>query len=363
MSGDLARRSVVAGLAAAPMALAAVGADQLSLTRPQCLDQAARGRNRYFGAAVRADQLGLDTALRECVLRECGWITPEIHMKWDQLQPRRGWWTFTAADALVVFAAQNNLRLRGHTLLWHQSTPRWVASALRRRRDWRIVSDHLREVVLRYRDHVAVWDVVNEPLDGRVGRYPRPNVFLSAFGPGYVARALREAAELAPDARLAINEYGFEYVNADEDERRAAFLSLLRQLKAEGAPLHEVGIQAHLDLGKGPTYPEVLKPFLQAIADMGYRISITELDVREREFRLPVRERDRRVADAVRAYLDIVLEVDAVDGVSTWGIADRYSWLQEIAIRGRHGPNRGLPLDWDFRRKPMFWAMRDALNA
>lgn len=63
MSGDLARRSVVAGLAAAPMALAAVGADQLSLTRPQCLDQAARGRNRYFGAAVRADQLGLDTAL------------------------------------------------------------------------------------------------------------------------------------------------------------------------------------------------------------------------------------------------------------------------------------------------------------
>lgn len=363
MSGVLARRSVMAGLAAAPIALAAVGADQLDPSRPRHLDQAARVRGRYFGAAVRADQLGLDTALREAVLNECGWITPEIHMKWDQLQPRRGEWAFTAADALVRFAAQNNLQVRGHTLLWHQSTPRWVATALRRRRSWRVISEHLQEVVLRYRDHVAVWDVVNEPLDGRVGRHPRPNVFLKAFGPDYVRRSLEEVRDLAPDARLAINEYGFEYMNQDEEERRTAFLALLRGLRAQGAPLDEVGLQAHLDLGKGPTDPAVIKPFMQAIADMGFRISITELDVRERQFHLPLHERDRRVADAARRYLDIVLECPALDGVSTWGLADRYSWLQEIVIRGRRGPNRGLPLDWDFRRKPLFWAMRDALSA
>ena len=201
--------------------------------------------------------------------------------------------------------------------------------------------------------------MVNEPI-ARDGDGLLPNVFLQAFGPDYVRRALDEAHGLDPQARLAVNDYGFDYDNPTEAARRRSFLRLLEQLKAAGAPLHEVGVQAHLDLGKGPIRRDVVAPFLQAIADLDLRIVISELDVQERDFTLPLAERDRRVADEVRRYLDIALDQPAVEGVITWGLSDIHSWLQQPELVEAHGLNRGLPYDAALRPKPMYRALRDA---
>jgi endo-1,4-beta-xylanase len=75
---------------------------------------------------------------------------------------------------------------------------------------------------------------------------------------------------------------------------------------------------------------------------------------------LPVEERDKRVADEMTRYLDVVLDEPAVEGVVTWGLSDRYSWLN-TRWRNFGTRNRGLPFDENLAPKPVTRAIFEAL--
>ena len=47
----------------------------------------------------------------------------------------------------------------------------------------------------------------------------------------------------------------------------------------------------------------------------------------------------------------------------TWGLVDRYSWLQDRLARTDHLPKRPLPYDAAFKPKPMREAMAAAFRA
>lgn len=357
------RRSLLLGLAATPAAIV-LGGSPATGAMASSLTAAAALTGRYFGAAARFDQIEADPSLRRTLLTDCASLTPEIHMKWNALQPAPDQWRTGPADDLTAFARRHDLMVRGHTLLWDQSTPEWARHRMLETRDRKIVERYFDAVLGRYRDQVAEWDVVNEPIDAESGRSDglRANTFLKAWGPDYIEHALRYARHGAPNARLMINDYGFDYDNPVEAGRRAGLLRLLERLKRRGAPLDGVGLQAHLDLSKGSLRPEILKPFLREIANLGLYISVTELDVKEQNLSLPVRERDRRVADEVRRYLDIALDEPAVRGVTTWGLSDSQSWLREAGADGLD-VNRGLPYDAALAPKPMHRAIHESLTA
>jgi endo-1,4-beta-xylanase len=96
---------------------------------------------------------------------------------------------------------------------------------------------------------------------------------------------------------------------------------MLERLRYDGVPLHSVGIQAHLDLAKAPFSQKVFAAFLKDIADMGFAIVITELDVKEHIYTLSPDDRDQRVGEIVTDYLDVALAERAVEGVITWGLS------------------------------------------
>ena len=102
---------------------------------------------------------------------------------------------------------------------------------------------------------------------------------------------------------------------------------MLERLRKAGAPLNGLGIQAHLDLGKGPLSSASLAGFLAEVAALDLDIVITELDVKEFDYTRSAAERDQAVADLVRRYLDAALQERAVKGVVCWGLSDRQSWL------------------------------------
>src|SRR4026207_2288429 len=56
-------------------------------------------------------------------------VTPGNALKWDATEPSEGAFRFTDADAIVAFAKATVMRVRGHTLVWHQQTPAWVFNA------------------------------------------------------------------------------------------------------------------------------------------------------------------------------------------------------------------------------------------
>src|SRR5699024_7946737 len=62
----------------------------------------------------------------ELLVKHFDQITAENHMKVEAWYDADG--NFRAhpqADALMVFAQENDLRVYGHTLVWHSQTPEW----------------------------------------------------------------------------------------------------------------------------------------------------------------------------------------------------------------------------------------------
>lgn len=387
MTHSYDRRALLFALAAAPAIARAAPAGPVLTAR---LDSPNTGRQgplapmqteasltgaavlsaRYFGAAVRIDQLRSDPALETAVRRDCAYLVPEIHLNWNSIEWNKGQYNFDPIDQLLDFADLHSLKVRGHTLIWNPSTPDWAIEEMLRHKDWRLISDYFGRVMGRYQDRIDEWEVVNEPVDTETGANGlRLTAFHQAFGPTYIERALEEARARAPSARLLINEYGFDYDNPVDQARRETFIQLLRRLKASGVPLDGVGVQAHLDLAKGPLKPQIVTEFLQRIADLGLDITITEMDVKECDYQAPIAQRDRLVADETKRYLDAALLQPAVRGVVTWGISDRYSWLSEGDGAGHPAEpgapalplNRGLPYAENYAPKPMYWTIQRSL--
>jgi len=371
VKADISRREM---MLSAGLALLLSGGRSSSEVMPKddSLNALAKKRGRFFGTAVRTDKIWNDPAYRTAVIGECGSITPEVALKWDFVEPQEGELTFDPMNSIMGFAEANDLDVHGHTLLWYNSMPPWAARKILETRDWTIINNHFANVLRTYKGKIKYWDVINEPIEaGKRWDGLRDGVMLQAFGPDYIDHALRSARIYAPDAKLMINDFGFEYDTYDENDRRWLLLRLVEKLKKAGAPLDGIGLQAHLDLAKGSLASKKIADFLVELRNFGVKIIISELDVKEYDYALPAEQRDQRVADHAKQYLEVVLAEPAVIGLTCWGLTDRYSWLDATdgdykRLRGpreQTGLNRGLPYDANYGRKPLYYTIRNALNA
>ena len=308
-----------------------------------------------YGSAVRYDALASDMAYRAAVIANCQMIVPEGEMKWPDIHPSRGEYRFEKADALVDFARQNQIEIRGHTLAWYGGMPAWTAAIDGRAEAERELVGHIETVLSRYRGAIPSWDVVNEPLLDwpEDATLLRPSIWTAQLGPDYLPIALRAAAAADPDARLVLNEYDLEYRGPRFAARRKALLQLLRSLRERDVPLHALGLQAHLFAGRAFDR-DGLQAFLTEIKALELDVLITELDVIDFELPGKVSERDALVAGIAGRFLQSVVEVVRPKAILTWGLSDRYSWVPTYFKRPDGMPNRPLPLDADFKRKPLF---------
>lgn len=351
MTNAFHRRAFLAGGASA---LAIPAAAQTSLK------SIARSRGVTFGTATATYELQ-DAGFASLLASQAAQLVPEYEMKRDALEPQPGRYDFSALDSLFAFATRNRLSMRGHTLVWYYSNPPWLKPALQARRDERLMTDHIRAVLKRYR--MASVDVVNEALqppgeaavrsDGL-----RPSLWLDAFGPGYIDLAFHAARAADPNVMLVYNEWGFEQGGPDNDRFRATTLRFLDGLLKRGTPIDALGIQGHLAAFTNRVDQKKLARFLQEIRDRGLAVLVTELDVDDTGGPIASATRDQAVADEARRFLDVVLDCPATKAVLTWSLSDRFvdppdDWkLKLLGWRFRK-----TPYDRDFHPKPL----RDAL--
>src|SRR5215831_17561427 len=79
------------------------------------------------GAAINGPQInGSDVTGDALIARHFNTISPENVMKWASIEPRPGQFAFDAADRYVAVGEKNGMTVIGHTLVWHNQTPRWV---------------------------------------------------------------------------------------------------------------------------------------------------------------------------------------------------------------------------------------------
>lgn len=344
------RRTFIAGGAAMAVAAAVPSARAEDVG----LGALATRSGRFFGSALTSEAIRRGGDYLRLLGEECSVWVPEWELKWGALvKERTEAPNFRPVDSILSAAREGGKRVRGHTLVWHEHLPDWVAK-LGTAGDWdRFVVPHIRQVAERYRDEIFQWDVVNEaiePFDDSPDLM-RQTPFYRMLGPDYVAEAFRLAHEAAPTARLYLNDYGLCYADGAQERRRKGVLRLLERLLSQGVPVHGFGSQGHLDI-RSTFNDRVFRDFVETLAGMGLELAITELDVREADDAagLPRVERQERAAAEVEKVLAVALDNPALTGVVTWGLADSESWLRKT----RPIPdNQGLPYDDQLRPTPM----------
>jgi endo-1,4-beta-xylanase len=253
-------------------------ATEKSVSKPPMTLKDAYKNDFLIGVAVNQNQFtGKDTNGVALITSQFNAISPENVLKWEIIQPRPGTngYNFEPGDAYVAFGETNHMFIVGHTLVWHNQTPRWVfqdtnGNPVTRDVLLQRMHDHIQTVVGRYKGRIKVWDVVNEALnDNGTLRQSR---WMKIIGEDYIAKAFEYAHEADPDAILRYNDYSLE----NEPKRKGA-IALIKKLQAQGVPVMAIGLQDHAKLN-WPT-PEQEDATISAFAKLGLKVNITELDI------------------------------------------------------------------------------------
>ncbi|MCX8157378.1 MAG: endo-1,4-beta-xylanase [Verrucomicrobiae bacterium] len=293
-------------------------------------------------------------------------LTPENCMKPQPLQPSENNFNWATADALVKWCVENQIKVWGHTLVWHAQTGRWFfepgadGQPVTRELAMERLKKHIQTVVGRYKGRIIGWDVVNEAISDRgdgATENLRSSQWLQIIGPDFLTLAFKWAHEADPKAELYYNDYNIEQGALRGRGKHASSLLLLKRLKAEGAPIHGVGIQGHWSL---TTNVEEVEKAIQNYAALGLKISISELDITatgDNTGAFPVRGRNEPISEeALKKQAEVygrLFEVflrhqKNISRVTFWGLSDRRSWRSW---------QRPLLFDAQLQPKPAFHAV------
>lgn len=322
----------------------------------------------YFpvGVAVGAHSLNGEEA--ELLLKEFNSITPENAMKMESIQPKKGEFHWRLPDSIIHFAQQNGLRVRGHTLLWHEQTPNWIfedekGNPVEKLELYKRLRTHIAELVGRYKGKIYAWDVVNEAIDDNPKALLRQSKWITIGGEEILAKAFEYAHEADPGALLFYNDY-----NSERPEKRERIYRLLKKLVDKGVPIHGVGLQGHWSIFEPST--EELEEAIERYSSLGLQLHFTELDVSvypwEKERRnkrldetdtLSVSSQQKQIKQYEKIFTVFRKYKDHITNVTFWNLSDRYSWLDYYPVRGRK--NYPLLFDENLKRKSAYWKVVD----
>lgn len=329
-----------------------------------------------FPVGVAIDSRETTGSPAELTLRHFNQISGENYMKpeaWYDAQHHFA--PGAETNALMDFSQENDLRLYGHTLVWHSQTPAWFFADDGGRQltnspaDQQVMRDRLRthiNDIARYlsdgyglfgsdTNPLVAFDVVNEVVaDGtEYADGLRRSPWYTILGEEYIDLAFQYADEAfnhtyaAPGAQRPVTLFINDY-NTEQSGKQQRLHDLVARLLDRGVPVDGVGHQFHLSMSTPITS---LDAALTAFQDLPITQAVTELDVTTGT---PVTS--ARLVDQGYYYRDTfrILRAHAGDlfSVTLWGLTDGRSW--------RLSSGAPLAFDDDLQAKPAYYGIVDA---
>ena len=367
------RRTVLLGAAAAAACARPAVYTQAA---EQSLQELATAKGVDYGSMVTWKSWDGDNAINredafvQLVQRECSIITSGMEMFWSLNSQSAGAMDFGGGDDIVDWAQKNGKKVRGHTLIWHEQTPKWFRGIGDKAFGEKMLVERVHNMCSRFAGRMHSWDVANEVIDPNSDRPDglRQSKYMELIGENYLDTAFRTAREADPKALLVLNDYNLEKNNDNDERKRQAMLTIIDGFKQRNVPIDAVGIQSHMTVkDRGSFDQSVFANFLKEISDRGLQVMLTEMDVVDVGAPSDIPARDAEVASVYKDYLDAALASPAVKTVVTWGLSDRDSWITHYAIddfrRDDGLPPRPLPFDADLKPKPAYFAIAEAFKA
>ncbi len=240
--------------------------------------------------------------------------------------------TFENAIPYLDFAKENGISMRGHTLVWHNQTPKWFfcenynelypladrETILARLENY--IHGVLDFVQTNYPGIIYAWDVVNEIVDE--GDF-RKSIWTRTVGTDFFIKAFEYAREYAaPGVDLFYNDY-----ETAQDWKRDFIIKEVLTPLIDKKLVDGMGMQSHL-LMDHPDLDEY-RTALEMYGALGIKINITELDMHNAD---PGEESMHQLALRYREIFKIYLEAKKsgkanITSVTFWNLLDEDSWL------------------------------------
>ena len=318
----------------------------------------------YFPIGVAVSPQVLTGPEKDLIIKQFNSLTAENVMKMGPIHPEENRYNWEPADQIVNFAVANGMKMRGHTLCWHNQTPAWFfknadGSQVDKETLHKRLKEHITEVVTRYKGKVYAWDVLNEAIDDSDSKFYRDSPFYQICGEDFIAKVFQYAHEADPNALLFYNDY-----NTEKPAKRDKIHKMVKQLIDAKVPIHGVGLQGHWNIFD-PSEKD-LRESLKLFSSLGLAVQITELDVSVYPSEQGRREKRADESDTFTAEME-QKQIEkykmafaafrefksSITGVTFWNISDKRSWLDNFPVRGRK--NYPLLFDQQLQPKKAYW--------
>jgi len=317
----------------------------------------------YFPVGVAVKPSDLQNQEKSLILTHFNSITAENAMKMGPIHPYENRFFWKMADSIVQFGLDHKIKVRGHCLVWHAQTPRWlfkdsIGNPVPKEVLLSRIKNHINRVVSRYRGKVYDWDVVNEAIADDSSTF-RKSPLHNIAGADFIEQSFRYAHAADPKAVLFYNDY-----NTENPVKRDKIYKMLKNLLAKGVPIHGVGLQAHWSIDN-PSRSELEKS-IELFSSLGLQVQFTELDVSVYSGRQGGQlitgekgvnaiaftpEMEQRQLEKYQMIFEVFRKhKEQITGVTFWNLSDRYSWLD-----GRGRKNFPLLFDTDLQPKKAYY--------
>lgn len=270
---------------------------------------------------------------------------------------------FDTCDPALQFCMENGIKMRGHTLVWHNQAPEWFfhvdydttkeivdAETMDRR-----MESYIRQVITHCQDYfpgvVYCWDVVNECVctdkdsyivtsggwklrastkednDFTHEDYVK-NYWYATMGETYVEKAFTYARKYADkDVKLFYNDY-----NVFMTEKMDNIYKMVEELKGKGL-IDGIGLQPTVLLN----WPELnsrnsgsFKVCLEKYAKLGLELQVTELSFKIDTGKVS-EDTLLKQSERYKEFMELLVQEDTASGgpcnitsVTVFGICDDY---------------------------------------
>jgi endo-1,4-beta-xylanase len=333
---------------------------------------------QFFPVGAEIDTSDLSGPHAQLLTKHFNSIVSGNDMKWSSIEATQGVFNYTNADKEVAFAQANNMKIRGHNLIWANGaqTPAWVfreqdgvtplsASnpadvALLTQR----IQDHIMQETQHFGSAIYVWDVVNEPLDANQPDCLSHGPFYNVLGASYIDVALKAARQFAPaGTQLFINDF-----STTDTNRLQCVIKVVQGLQQRNVPIDGVGHEMHHHIDN-PTAASMFNAIETVHRNFPQlHQQVTELDVsvyKAGDNTSNYGANDGTVPDSIiqeqgwlyKSYFDVFRRLKGkLDAVTFWGLGDDNTWLDGFPINRLDLP---LPFDTRLQAKPAYYGIVD----
>lgn len=290
----------------------------------------------WFGSAIASSAFDghMAPADRERYLRaflenfNCG--VPENALKWPSMERQRGDVNYATVDAMLAWADQHQIPLRGHNVFW--GVKKYVQPWLKELDDTAlrdVLARRAHDIGARYRGRFVEYDLNNEMI--------HENYYAERLGPTITRDMAKWLRESDPGAVIYVNDYDILTGRLLDQ-----YVKHIRDLQAMGVPVGGIGVQGHLH---GDSFdPAALRHALDVLAELHLPIRITEFNFPGQRSKFYV-QRDQHLAitpaeeqakaKAVAEYYRICFAHPAVDGILMWGFWEGANWIPQSSLYKR----------------------------